>query len=652
MADPRDEPGPAGVDDASDASDDSPDPDDDRPAAGPPSEDVSAEHQTAADATAGDPGPPEKGRRRRWPRRVALVVGAVVVLWVGFTAVRLATAAGDAARGVDAMQAARETATGDLGRFVDSVGRPGSSESKRLDAQLADATDAFRSAHDTVESPVIGPLRSMPILGRQIRSVSALSSAAATTTAATRTSFHRLSDIAASAPDSPAARVAAGRQTQDVLSGYADSVRGLDLGPRTGLVGPLADAYNRFAVEDQQLHDTLGRALTAVTGVNQFLSGPTRYLVVAANNAEMRAGSGMFLQAGELTVDGGRFSLSDMEPTAKMVLPKPGTTLDPDVASLWDWTYPDREFRAVNVTPRFDESARMAADMWTAAGHAPVDGVIAMDVVGLQRLLRLVGPVEVSGPDGHPTTITADDVIQQLLVQQYLDAGQDTTLRRDRLSEVASAVFDAMNHRAFSPGQLLRALQGSGRRRHLLAWSRDPVEQAGWVALGTSGVLDGSSMLLSVLNRGGNKLDQFLVVDSEMRWSQAGDVRHVSVTVRIANHTPDGLPRYVVGPFPGLGTSAGEYVGVLALTVPRSAFRPATEGAEMVLSGNDGPTRVIGAKVDVRAGATTAVTFRFDVPLTQREIRVQPSARVPPSTWHAAGTTWTDDELHVVRLTR
>lgn len=579
-------------------------------------------------------------------------IAVLVVAWIAFAAWRLSSAAGDADRGVASMQAAREVATGDLNSFIDSVGSPDSAPAKALDRDLARATAAFDDAHAAMGSPLIAPLVHIPVLGRQIRSVTALSKAAAATTGATRSTFHELTAIAADAPSTPDGRVEAGRRTQTTLTRYASSIRGLDLGPDRGLLQPLADAYNRFSAEAAHLDDTIGRALAAVTGLNRFMAGPTRYLVLAANNAEMRAGSGMFLQAGELSVDGGRFTLSDMQATDQMVLPSAGARVDPDVDALWAWAYPNREWRALNMTPRFDESARMASEMWVAAGHGPVDGVIAVDVLGLKRLLRLVGPVEVTGPDGAVVTITADDVVEQLLIEQYRDAGKDNAGRRDRLSQVASAVFDAMNHRRFSPGQLLRSLQRSGGGRHLLVWSRDPVEQAGWVALGASGVPDGSSMLLSLLNRGGNKLDQFMGVSASISSTQDRELRHVAVRIDLTNGTPPGLPRYVVGPYPGIDTVAGEYKGVLALTVPHSAGNPSTEGAELLLAGNDGPTRLLATRVDLRAGAATRITFHFDLPLEQRRIEVLPSARVPPVAWTAGGDQWTDDGPRTVVLAR
>ena len=577
------------------------------------------------------------------------VLGVLVVLWLAVVGFRLVTGAADARRGVEALERVSERSTGSLTSFVESVGSPDDPDTVAVRADLEEATDAFRSAEGAASSPVLAPLKVVPVLGRQIRSMEALSGAAATTTDASLTAFEELSGIAEADSATPEARLAAGASTQEVLAELAAGVSDLDLGPKEGLVGPLAEAYDRFDAELLELRGTVDRALVGVTGVNQFLVGPSRYLVLAANNAEMRAGSGMYLQAGELGVLGGRFSMTELQPTAQMVLDAPGTTVDPDVAALWSWLEPEREWRNINATPRFDESARMAADMWAASGHEPVDGVIAMDVVGLQRMLQLVGPVEITDADGTVTTIDADNVLTQLLLQQYLGAGS-TDERRDRLSLVGQTVFRALDERGYEPGQLLQALQSAGRGRHLLMWSSDPVEQAGWEALDTSGALTGDSLLLSILNRGGNKLDQFLDVTAQLTSVPNGDDRRVSVTVTATNRAPENLPQYVGGPYPGLDTVSGQYVGIVALTVPKAATAPAADGAELFLSGEDGPTRLLGTRIDVARGASATVTFSFDLPPAEDQLVVVPSARVPPVQWTAGGDTWKDRVPRTVDL--
>ena len=268
----------------------------------------------------------------------------------------------------------------------------------------------------------------------------------------------------------------------------------------------------------------------------------------------------------------------------------------------------------------------MASEMWAASGRGEVDGVIAIDVIGLKRLLAIVGPVDVTDGNGSVSTVSADNVAQDLLLDQYRSYASQNDARRERLGRVGSAVFESFNERRFSAYRLLQTLEESGAGRNLMVWSKDPVEEAGWRALGAAGALPQDAMLLSVLNRGGNKLDQFLGVDATMTAVARGDVRRVSVAVTMANRTPPDLPTYVAGPFPSTSAVAGEYIGILALTVPKGAGNATSTGADLYLTGDDGPTRLLSTKVDLLPGAST-----------HRDVRVRPAHVVDTDRGAAVG---------------
>ena len=573
------------------------------------------------------------------------------MLWGAVAAVRLWSAYGSARDGLAAMTDVRAAATQDLPTFISSIGgEQDDTPEEKIPDQLAAAARSFSDARDQVDSPLLAPLKVLPVVGRQLRSVSALAAAAATTASDAGTAFGQLSDEAAKKARTPEERLAGAERTQQVLTDLRGRLGKLDLGPDEGLVGPLARSRARFVEEYDRTMDTLGRAVTSVTGVNKFLTGPSTYLVLAANNAEMRAGSGMYLQVGTLTVDNGRFDLGEFVSSADLLLPSPGATVDPDIQSLWGWLVPNQEWRNLNLSPRFDESARMATEMWAASGRGKVDGVIAIDVVGLQRLLEIVGPVEVPDDTGGSTTVTADNVRQDLLLDQYLTFRDANDRRRERLGRVGTAVFESFNERSFSAYRLLQALQESGAGRHMLLWSNDRVEEDAWRALDASGIVPPDTMLLSVLNRGGNKLDQFLGVDAAITSVTAGDNRRMTVNVTMANRTPPGLPTYVAGPFPRTPVRPGEYVGILALTVPKGAGHPSVVGGDLFLTGDDGPTRVLTTKVDVLPGATAEFTFQFDLPTSWTQVQVLPSARVPEVTWTAGNQQWTDGAPRTVPL--
>src|SRR3954447_22605803 len=160
------------------------------------------------------------------------------------------------------------------------------------------------------------------------------------------------------------------------------------------------------------------------------------------------------------------------------------------------------------TSPRMPASAPTALAMWRAAGRDPVDGVIVVDPVGLAAVLRATGPVEVNGE-----RVAADDLVPLLLNGQYQSYGRslgEQADRRELLGTIAKSAFRALDAGDWTPTTLARELATAVAGRHLLAWGADAVEQRGWVAAGLDGDLRTDSLLLSVLNRGTNKLDWFL----------------------------------------------------------------------------------------------------------------------------------------------
>src|SRR5690606_27604747 len=105
----------------------------------------------------------------------------------------------------------------------------------------------------------------------------------------------------------------------------------------------------------------LEAASTALAGV---LEGPAPYLLLGANNAEMRNGGGMFLSAAELSFDDGALALGDVSPTAELVLPAGAVPVDGDLAGNWPWLDPGRDLRNLGLSADFPQSAEVAVRTW------------------------------------------------------------------------------------------------------------------------------------------------------------------------------------------------------------------------------------------------------------------------------------------------
>jgi hypothetical protein len=428
-------------------------------------------------------------------------------------------------------------------------------------------------------------------------------------------------------------------------------VRTTDLGPTEALIGPLADGLVKFDHQRTRLIEELTLVNEGAAGMTRFLTGPSNYLLLAANSGEMRAGSGMLLSAGQLDVAAGSLEVGQMSSVVGLRLPPGAVSLPPDLDHLWGWTGPSQEWRNLAMSPRFDVTAALAARMWeTKTGHH-LDGVIATDPFALQAMLRATGPVTVDGQQ-----ISADNVIQDLLVEQYRGLGAtgwqqiptDNEARRERLSRINQAVFERVQAGHWDTATMITGLRDAVAGHHLLAWSSDGVEQRGWRAAGVTGELTDSSLALSLLNQGGTKVDQFLDVSARLdRRPHDGPTDEVTITVDVTNRTPNGLPSYVSGPStgssPGAGVPEGVYAGIISLNVPGSASELRVgDGSSTLVSGHDGPTVMVAQRLRLERGQSQTIVFTFRV-AKNRGFSVSSSGRWPSVHWRTHDLEWWDD---------
>jgi hypothetical protein len=423
-----------------------------------------------------------------------------------------------------------------------------------------------------------------------------------------------------------------------------------DLGPRAGLLRPLADARNELAERLADARSALGDAAAGARAGRRLLEGPRRYLLVAANNAEMRAGSGMWLSGGVLTTGGGRLQLGEMAPLYLVADPPEGAVPieDRDLRDRWDatWPHPSDDWRALMVSPRLPASAATGLAMWRAAGKLDIDGILVVDPVALAAVVRATGPVDVGG-----RRLTSRDVVPELLNGQYQSlttSSSEQADRREMLGTIASASFRALDAGSWEPTTLARELAVAVAGRHLLAWSADGVEERGWVAAGLDGDLEPDSLLVSVLNRGTNKLDWFLHTTGRIATSRRGRDTDVEVRLTFRNSTPAGQPTYVAGPPRGARWSAGTYIGVVAVDVPGWARDVRIDGVpHPPVTGLDGRAQVVTTELSLARGASRTVVVRFRAPGRRGRLLVEPSARVPAVTWHYEERTWQDTTRRV-----
>ncbi|WP_236029478.1 DUF4012 domain-containing protein [Bifidobacterium miconisargentati] len=237
-------------------------------------------------------------------------------------------------------------------------------------------------------------------------------------------------------------------------------------------------------------------------------SGGTRtYLVLAQNNAELRATGGIASSWGVLTISAGRLALGSFAtPPSDAVFSdaEARSVLTADERNLFS-TKMATDYQDINFTPDFTRTAKLAHDIWKRAGNGGVDGVISVDPVFLQRLLAVAGPVTLddtasallsggagdsgTGSGGSDVTLNGQNAAQILLNRIYL--GSSTQSEQDMFFALAaSQVFDHVLHNLDGKGmQMLKTVRQAVQDGHLYLWSAHEAEQEQLAGVQVSGAL-------------------------------------------------------------------------------------------------------------------------------------------------------------------
>jgi hypothetical protein len=403
-----------------------------------------------------------------------------------------------------------------------------------------------------------------------------------------------------------------------------------------GLWLSLADARRKFDAVALKAGTRLQQAADAAAAARTFMGGdaPRRYLVAIENNAEMRD-QGMVLSYAVIQFDHGHMSVERHRDIGDIELSSPvDVNVPPGTQQLFGDLRPTQIWGAVNATADFPWSASTMQTMLRATGVGGVDGVIALDVPALAAMLRVTGPIQVTGIS---SPITADDVGTVLLHDFYeglLPVAKDRAPRLEKLADVAAAVIDRLTAGALDAVQLAQELGTSAAGGHLRLWSDHRAEEKVFETSGLGGGpasrLPDSTVHVALENMSRTKVDYYVrpkvVLDANA--ASNGDVR-LTTTIEVPNGVPAGSkPSLALGPDPdGPGGLPGEYKGRVVVWFPRWSR----------VAGGVAESGLVAVERDVDVLPGTTATFRFEavVPHAIRNgrlaLRLVPQPRLAPA---------------------
>ncbi len=156
----------------------------------------------------------------------------------------------------------------------------------------------------------------------------------------------------------------------------------------------------------------------------------------------------------------------------------------------------------------------MLLNLYESQRGRRLDGVIAMDPLGLAYAHAAVGPVELpeDTPRGDlPRSIRPEGLARVLMVDAYDALGGPSPERKAYLAQVAETAFRNITSGQWSALAMTQRLARAAGGGHLQLYSEHADEQATFDRLGLAGTLaapdDRDLLAVTFNNSGGNKMD-------------------------------------------------------------------------------------------------------------------------------------------------
>jgi hypothetical protein len=491
--------------------------------------------------------------RREWRRRVARALGLTALAIAAVLLVVVAWLAVDALRAMAHLQAAARQ----VGVVEDAML---AGDEPRLDAAFASMRDHADAAIGATHGPHWSLAGRAPGLGPTVSAVQTISTVVSTLTTDALPALADAADVvdpAALAPQDgrvdlrplqraradvvaadDAVQLAAARlgeiDTEEVLGAVA--------GPVEELRATVLDAATTTATAARAV-----RLLPPMLGAD----GPRRYLLMVQSNAEIRSTGGFPGALVLLRVNDGEIAFEEQVASKFFQFEEPILPLTAEEEAL----YTERMAVTVygtTITPDFPRAAQLASAMWTEQTGRPVDGVLSVDPVVLQRVLAVTGGVRTASG----VELDGENAARVLLNEVYLTE-RDSALHDLFFADAARTVFEALIGGGVETAAVLPALATSAAEGRVLVWSAHQPEQDLLADTVLSGRLRGEDHGAPVvgvyLNDGsGAKISYYLdySVHAETAACLPEGRREIDVTLDLESTAPEDaadLPPYVAG---------------------------------------------------------------------------------------------------------
>ena len=361
--------------------------------------------------------------------------------------------------------------------------------------------------------------------------------------------------------------------------------------------------------------------LPDLLGVN----GTRRYLVVAQNDDELRATGGYISGVGTIELDDGKITRTTYQDSYAVENyskphPWPPAPLTQYMgAQMW-------VIRDANWSPDFPSSAQVIERLYNLNQGVQVDGVIAVDLSAVQRLVSALAPIDLPS---YGETITSKNVMQRIEYYFVSPSGEGQTgdwwqHRKDFMAALMKAMIARLNGEGedVNLAKVGQALWESLAAKDVLIYVNDPrtsrvVNGLQWDGALPTPLHDAVSVIDS--NVGFNKADRKIEREFDYRVDlKSGASSSASLSITYRNTNPASAQacaiefKYQATYNEMQNTCYWDYVRVYAPlgVVPIGA----TEGISATLETPELGYTVMSGYFVLPRGATRDIRFDYQLP--------------------------------------
>lgn len=282
------------------------------------------------------------------------------------------------------------------------------------------------------------------------------------------------------------------------------------------------------------------QAAPEILGAN----GPRVYLLLVQNSDELRPTGGFISSVLRVRIDNGDLSTLDFSDSYAVENPQvdhpdpPAPLTRYMEAGTWG-------VRDGNWSPDFPTAARDIEQLYKLDRGVASDGVIAVDLRIVPKLLEAVGPVTV---EGYPERVDSGNAIAKL--QEYWSSpqGQGQTgdwwqHRKDFSGQLLASLLEHIRTGDFDRLQFTRVMFDALTAKDMLIYVNDPGSEAKLQAAGWAGQLRGEGgdrLMIVDANVGFNKVDPSVdrKADYSVELDSSGGALS-KLTLSYSNRSPD-----------------------------------------------------------------------------------------------------------------